>query len=226
MIVNSGPALEMSVDFARSPAEIAACNELIAQTYLDEYGVVLTSDSSVDPDGGVERLPDRLLMGHVGDQLVASSGLYVEDTYVGAYGRIPPGDIQQMLHEAGVDADAPRTMIELTKAVVRKDFKKRGLGRLLLGVSHARTFLDAGEDPPLLVLCGKVSILRLWRVLGIRTRRIRPFPVYRNHARYRAPGDPVESHLVIPELDIHPRWYGLTVPSTVAVDYFGVHHAR
>lgn len=224
MIVSTGNSIELDISIPTEPAHIEACNSLIAETYLREYGVVMTTDQT-DPNGGIERLPDRLMMGRIGEEIVACSGLYVGNTYVDAYGRIEPDEITNILHQAGVNADRPRTHIELTKAVVRKDYLKRGFGRLILGSSHASAFLDAGPDSPLLFLCGKVSILRIWRALGIRTRRIREFPVFKNHARYRAPGDPVESHLVIPELDIHPRWYRLDVPSTVAVDHFGVHHA-
>lgn len=220
MNLSIAPTLALRFSIAETDSDIATCQSLISDTYLRDYGVEMTPDRT-DPNGGIERLPDRLLMATDGGEVVACSGLYLHKTYVEEFGHITDVDLNRVLQAAGVSTATKRPTIELTKAVVRRDYRKRGLGRLLLGMSHSRVYMDVLDAPPVLLLCGKVSILQLWRVLGIRTRRMSEFPTYRNHARYRQPDDPVESHIVIPEIDIHPRWYDMTLPTTITVDVLG-----
>ncbi|MEZ4322308.1 MAG: hypothetical protein R3F61_32845 [Myxococcota bacterium] len=214
------PSLRMSVGLAESPTDVAACEELVAETYLREYGVLMTPDRT-DPDGLVERMPDRFVMGRVDGELVSCAGLYVGRTYVEEFGGVTREDIDRVLNDAGVWEDRPRVRVEYTKVVVRQEFGRRGIGRHFIGATHSADFLRVDGQPPVLLVCAKLSILRLWRAVGIRTRKLRDFPAYRNHARYRRSGDPMESHLIIPEQDIHPRWYDLSLPATLDVGVLG-----
>lgn len=209
---------DVTVRLAETAADEQRCKTLIASVYGDIYGVAMTSEAA-DPDGGLETFPDRYLMGEVEGEIVACSGLYTRHTYVERFGQLTPGDIAGFASECGARDAAQRRRYELTKLVVAPAWSRLGLGRRFVGASHARAFLglDSGDLPPLLLLCGKTSVFRMWDAMGIHTRCIRPFPVYRNHERYRRPDDPIESRLVIPEIDVAPRWYHLTFPATLGI---------
>lgn len=199
--------LRVEVRLARSRSDIEACQQLMAETYLRAYGVVLTY-GEVEPDGGVERFPDRYVMGLVGDELVASAGLYVHETYVERYGHLQSEEIARVTRAAGIEGGELRPRVEYTKAVVDPRWGRRGIGRHFIGATHSRAFLAVDGADPLVLCCGKLSVFRnLYEPVGLHTRTIKAFPLYRNHARYRTPNDPMESRLSIPELDIDPKWY-------------------
>lgn len=214
------PSFQLSLSLAETAEQIEACRVLITETYEREYGVRMSYDES-DPNGSVERMPDRLVMGRSNGELVACAGLYIGETYIERYGEVDPAEVDRMVVDAGVLEETPRVHVEYTKAVVRKDLTGRGLGRLFFGAAHNRDFLSIDGRAPALLVCGKLSVLGLFRAVNIRTRRIREFPFYQNHARYRAPGDPMESHLIIPEIDIHPRWYDRSLPFTLVPGILG-----
>lgn len=220
MILNATPAFRLHVSLAETPEQVAACRALIAETYLREYGVRMTPDEA-DPNGLRERMPDRYAMGVIGEQLVACAGLYIGRTYIEEYGQVTGEEIDRVLTDAGVWDPSPRVRVEYTKVVVREGWGRRGIGRLFIGATHSHTFLEVDGRTPVLLVCAKLSILRMWRLIGIRTRLLKEFPAYRNHDRYRASGDPMESRVIIPELDIHRRWYDPTLPTTLSIDVLG-----
>lgn len=198
--------LPIEVHIASTPEEIAQCKALAAEVYEREYGVRLT-DHLLNPLGYRERFPDRFVMGYVNGRFALSAGLYVGETYAQMFGRLTNDDIRPVLEEAGCPEAIDRPRVEYTKLVIKPEFARKGLGRRFLGMTHSRDFLSVDGGLPLLLLCGRRSMFQLFHSVGIRTRTLKPFPWYRNHERYRSASDPMESRLVIPELDIEKRWF-------------------
>lgn len=216
-------SLRVEIREAETELELDACRALVADTYERWYGVRF-ADRRADPNGRLEPFPDRFAMGLVGGQLVASAGLYVRQTYVERFGRVSDDDIAAAMARAGVEPDVARPRIEYTKLVVRYGWEGHGIGRHLLAATHCRAFLGADENgvPPLVLACGKRSVFsRFYDAMGIRTRPIKPFPKYRNHERYRSDDDPMDSRLIIPEIDVHARWYRQAMPGEVVIEPVG-----
>jgi GNAT superfamily N-acetyltransferase len=211
----------MELRIALSHEDVLQCQELIAETYNDEYGVVF-SDDDYDLDGGIERWPHRYLMGIVARQVVASAGLYVRDTYVENFGNVSDEEIDILIRHAGAapQFSAARKR-EITKVVVRKGFRGRGYGSFFLGCAHARDFLQVDTEPDapeVLVCCARRSIWdALWHGAGIRTRPIKDFPLYRVHERYRSPADRMDSRLVVPPIDVPRHWLDRAIPGEYEV---------
>lgn len=216
--------VDLVVRLASRPDEIERCRALARETYQRDYGVLLTDDPP-DPNGFRERFPDRFVMGLIDAELVACAGLYVGRTYVEQFGRVTEHDLTEALRPVGRTDAIARPRVEYTKVVVRRDHSGRGLGRRFIGMSHAREFLAADGEVPLLLVCARVSTFALWNAVGIHTRPLRPFPWYRNHERYRSVADPMESRLVIPELDIDRRWYETRLSNAADLEPRGAVHA-
>lgn len=200
--------MHIEVRVAKTAAEVAACKELSGRVYYEQYGVKLT-DGLCNPLGYRERFPDRFAMGFIDGKFAACAGLYVGETYVERFGRVDDALIASVLEEAGCPEAISRPRVEYTKVVVDPAFGGQGIGRRFIAMTHAREFLEVDGEIPLLFVCARYSVFRLWQAVGIRTRPLRPFPWYRNHERYRSSADPMESRLVIPELDIDKRWFEL-----------------
>lgn len=213
--------VDLQVRLVTTEADAAACQALIASVYASRYGVSMT-DAKVDPNGRVESFPDRYAMGLVGDELVACTGLYTRRTYVERFGDVSDADIARVLDEAGVKDGHLRRRFEYTKIVVKPRWCGRGIGQTFIGATHARAFLCAEPTeqaglPPIVLVCANLRVFRLWERVGVRTRRLKSFPTYANHERYRSDDNPMESRLVIPELDVDPRWYDMPLPGAVRV---------
>jgi hypothetical protein len=219
-------ALDVTVRLAEAPEDVRRCRDLVSAVYEGAYGVAMTSGAA-DPDGGLETFPDRFVMGEVDGELVACAGLYTRQTYVERHGEVTRDEVAAVARAAGVADAEERVRYEYTKIVVAPAWTHLGLGRRFIGASHCAEFLclDSGAHPPLLLVCAKLSVFRLWDAAGIHTRHLRPFPDYRNHARYRSPHDPMESRLVIPERDVDRRWYDLKLPSNLPMTSPGARHA-
>lgn len=212
--------MKLEVRIARTRAEILRCQYLIAETYNRQYEVVF-SDDGYDLEAKIEPWPHRYVMGLADGEHVAACGLYLSDTYVERFGQVSDGEIQALVDGAGAGArySAARKR-ELTKLVVDPRFRGTGLGRVFLAAAHAHDYvqLDARE-PNLLIACAKRSIWEnLHDRLGIRTRVIKPFPLYKVHELYRSEADPMDSRLIIPDLDIPPRWYDLALPARLDLE--------
>ncbi len=215
--------MKVRVSLARSRADIVRCQYLIAEVYNREYEVVF-SDDRYDLDAKIEPWPHRYLMGHVDGELAGTFGLYLRETYVERFGGVTDDDVKPMVEAAGASS---RFVLEgkreLTKLVVRPPFRGTGLGRFLVAAAHAHTFSQMEtEQGRLLVICAKRTIWEnLWTRMGIRTRVIKPFPLYRVHELYRSEDDPMDSRLIIPDLDIPERWYRLGIPGDYEIDAAG-----
>jgi hypothetical protein len=211
----------LHIRLAESRADVLRCQQLIAGIYNQAYQVVF-SESGYDLEAKIEPWPHRYVMGFFGDDLVCAAGLYLDNTYVERFGQVTPDEFKSVIDEAGA---APRfdwrRKREYTKIVVREDMRGRGLARFFLAATMSRDFLQVGtqpDEPAVLVICGKVSILgRMWESIGIRLRPIKPFPIYRVHELYSSPADPMVTRMIIPEIDIPPKWYNLELPGTYAV---------
>ncbi|HEX8791143.1 MAG TPA: GNAT family N-acetyltransferase [Polyangiaceae bacterium] len=215
--------MKLSLRIAATRAEALRCQYLIAQIYNEEYEV-LFSDDRYDLTAKIEPWPHRYLMGIIDGELACASGLYLRDTYVERFGDVREGDVRALVAEAGAgDRYGASPCREITKVVVHKRWRGRGLGRAILAAAHTVAFLEQqATAPPLVVFCAKLSIVRnLWDAIGVRSRTIKPFPFYKVHELYRTDADPMESRLVIPALDIPPRWYDLAVPGEYPLETLG-----
>lgn len=217
--------IQLEIRIARKRSEILQCQYLIAAIYNRHYDIVFSAEGA-DLDAKIEPYPHYYVMGLVDGELIACAGLYVRETYVERYGQVDDAEIQQLLRQAQAENRySLACKHEYTKLVVRQDFEGRGIGRFFFAATHTRDFLQLDTTTPaLLVVCAKLSIFRnLYDIVGIHTRRIRPFPIYRVHERYSSVEDPMESRLIIPDLDIDKRWYDRQLPGIFPVESFGEH---
>jgi GNAT superfamily N-acetyltransferase len=210
------------VQVARSRREILRCQQLIAEVYNKEYEVVFSEDR-YDLDAKVEPWPHRYIMALAEQELVAAIGLYLRDTYVERFGDVSQAEIERLLVDAGASGRyAPARKREITKVSVRHDRRGRGYGRFLLTCAHSRDFLELDSPPAapnLLVCCARRSIWdNMWGKSEIRTRRIKEFPFYKVHELYRSAEDPMDSRLIIPELDVPQRYYERRIPGQYEVE--------
>jgi GNAT superfamily N-acetyltransferase len=205
----------LEVKIAVKRAEVLHCQYLIAEAYNKHYDIFFSSDA-VNLNARIEPYPDRYVMGMLDGELVATAGLYLRDTYAERYGEVTNSEIERLLVQAGASKKySARRKREYTKIVIRPDWQGCGIGRQFFKMTHVRTFLQLdAEGSCVVVACAKVSIFRgLHDALGIRTRLIKPFPHYQVHTLYRTEDDPMETRLVIPDLDIPPEVYDQPLPS-------------
>lgn len=209
--------MKVRLQIAERRAEVLACQYLVAEVYNHEYDIVF-SDDSYDLDAKIEPWPHRYLMAFVEGDLVGCVGLYLRDTYVQRFGRVSDDEIRDIVIAAGADPArwSPARKREPTKLSVRRSRRGMGLGRALIGAAHATAFRDVDGDPNaphLFVACAKRSIWKSqWGAIGIGSRPIKPFPIYKVHERYSSPEDPMDSRVLIPDLDVPPSWLDLSIP--------------
>jgi GNAT superfamily N-acetyltransferase len=193
--------------------EVLQCRKLIAEVYNHDYEVVFSEDH-YDLAAKIEPWPHRYLMAMLGDELVASCGLYTHNTYVERFGNVSENDLSTVLRCAGADCSYDMGELrEFTKMSVRHEWRGRGIGVWLTGAAHSRHFTEVDRDRALMIFCAKTSIINnIFHRAGLRTRRIKEFPFYKVHELYRSQTDPMESRLIIPVLDIPEKWYELVLP--------------
>src|SRR6185503_3611114 len=200
--------MDLEIKLAIKRGDILRCQYLIAESYNRRYDIFFSNDV-VNLNARIEPYPDRYAMGLIGGELVATAGLYVQETYVERFGGVTAADIDRLLREAGAAGRySAQRRREYTKLVIRGDWEGRGVGRQFFKATHCRGFLqlDAEPDKPCAIFySATLSIFqKLHARAGIRTRRIKPFPLYEVHSLYRSDDDPMESRLTVPDLDI-PR---------------------
>lgn len=213
--------MKISLALADTRAEVLACQYLIAEIYNRDYEVVF-SDDSYDLDARIEPWPHRYLMGSIDGELVATVGIYLHSTYVERFGQVSDELIDRTIVEAG---GAPRHCAarkrEITKLSVKRDVRGRGLGGFMVAAAHSRSFLQVDSNPArpnVLVTCATRSIwASMHGPLGIRTRVLAPFPEYKVHELYRSADNPMDSRLIIPEIDVPERWYERPIPGEYEV---------
>ena len=201
------------LEIATTSADVLRCRQLVAEVYNRRYGVVFSQDT-YDLDAKIEPWPHRFLMGTIGGEIAAVCGLYVRNTYVERFGLVTHDEVEARLRLAGLggryDAAARR---ELTKLVVAPCWRNSGLGPLFIAIAPARAFVETrAERPPLVTFCVVRSMGRLVQRHGIRPRHLKPFPYYKVHELYRSERNPMDSYLVIPELDVPDRFRDLRIP--------------
>lgn len=215
--------MKVRLQIAEARAEVLACQYLVAEVYNHEYHVVF-SDDSYDLDAKIEPWPHRYLMAFVEGELAGCVGLYLRDTYVERFGRVTDEEIRDIVIAAGADPGrwSPSRKREPTKLSVRRPKRGLALGRVLMGAAHSNAFRDVGgspDEPHLFVACAKRSIWEsVWGRAGIATRPIKPFPIYKVHEHYSSPEDPMDSRVLIPELDVPLPWLELQIPGEHDLD--------
>lgn len=210
--------MKLRISIAERRADVLRCQYFIAEIYNKHYGIMFSEDIH-DLEARIEPYPQRYLMGTVDGELVTAVGLYTRDTYVERYGCITDEELMAQVAQAGVaDLYPSPVKRELTKLVVKEGWEGLGLARLIHTTGHARAFVEAGTDRPVLVLvCAKVSIIdNLFLPKGrVRARFLAPFPRYPVHSDYRSERDPMESRLTIPEVDVPPDVRAQVLPFEV-----------
>ena len=208
----------LRISIAKTRAEVLRCQYFIAEIYNKHYQIMFSEDGH-DLDARIEPYPQKYLMGTVDGQLVCAVGLYTRNTYVERYGGITDDELQAKLEEAGVsEAYVGATRRELTKLVVRDGWESYGLARTILNAAHSRVFCEGDWDndgrPVLLLICATMSILdRFFAPKGpVRARYLAPFPRYPIHSEYRSEKDPMQSRLIIPDVDIPAALRELALP--------------
>jgi hypothetical protein len=194
---------------------------MIASVYNEQYGVVFSEDV-YDLDNKIEPWPHRYLIGSLDGDVVAVCGMYMRSTYVERYGLVTGEDIVAALREAGVDGRYdPSNRREITKLVVARRFRNRKITPALMACSLARRFAEMeAERPPLVTFCAVRTMRRLIERHGIRTRHLKPFPLYKVHEAYRSESNPMDSYLIIPELDVPRSFRDLSIPGEYDLDSF------
>ncbi|MGH7617262.1 MAG: GNAT family N-acetyltransferase [Gemmatimonadaceae bacterium] len=199
---------------ARTREDVARCQYAIAEVYNRQYGVVFSEDHH-DLEAKIEPWPHRYLMVLHDGVLAATIGLYLRNTYVERFGQVERQEFADMLGAPNTTEryDVSR-LREITKLVVQPEFRGQNLARFTLGCGHARAFCQTEAIAPhLITFCSKRSIVEhVYAPTGLCHRLIKPFPMYKVHELYRSPEDPMDSYLMVPEADIPPRWYELSLP--------------
>jgi len=209
--------MKLTLAIAQSRADIMRAQALIAEIYNSEYEVVF-SDGHYDLVAKVEPWPHRYVMGTIDGELACAAGLYVHSTYVERFGLVDAMDIRALRRQAGLSVDDLPNR-EVTKLVVNPKFRGLGLSRMILGAAHTRAFLDADGSKPNLLLSSKRSLIRtMHNREGIHPRVIKPFPIYKIHERYASPADPMDSYLILPELDIPASLYDRKIPEEYKIE--------
>lgn len=205
--------MKLRLEIAATSAEVLRCKQLVAEVYNGRYGVVFSQDH-YDLDAKIEPWPHRFLMGLVDGEIAAVCGLYMKDTYVERFGGVSRDDFGACLEAAGVDGTTGASQVrEFTKLVVSPRWLNSGLGPLFIAIAHARAFLEIeAARPPLVTFCIVRSVRRLVERHGIRPRHLKPFPLYKVHELYRSESNPMDSYLVIPELDVPKHFRELCIP--------------
>jgi hypothetical protein len=198
---------------------VLRCRQLVADVYNRQYGVVFSEDH-YDLDAKIEPWPHRFVMGTIQGELVAVVGLYVRNTYVERFGLVTDDDVMAVLREEGLDGRfRPLHRREVTKLVVAPAYRHGPLSRLVTGCAFSRSFACMDADAPTVVtLCSVRTIRGFVERLGIRTRYLKPFPIYKIHEKYRSEANPMDSYFVIPDLDVPPFLRDLAIPGEYDLD--------
>lgn len=210
--------MRVRVSVATRRAEVLRCQYFIAESYNQHYAIMFSEDV-FDLEARIEPYPHRYIMATVEGELVAAMGLYIRETYVERYAGVTDEEIAAELERSGVaDQHQGAVKRELTKLVVKDGWHGRGLARLLHDVGHARAFVEADAEGPVLVMvCARLSVYQsLFAPRGvIGSRFLAPFPRYPIHSVYRSEADPMETRMTIPALDVPTELRELSLPYEV-----------
>ncbi|MDA1353781.1 MAG: hypothetical protein O3A01_04830 [bacterium] len=216
----SASTVTIEVKEAIKRSEIIESQYLIAEVYNKYYKIFFSKDYS-DLEAKIEPYPHRYIYAKVGDEIVGCAGLYTHNTYVEKYGDVSTEDIINTLLSLNLDPNHYNLeeKREITKIVSKPEWVGKGIGAFIWGAAYSKFFLgNQTEKPPIITCCAKLSTFQYFeKFTGITTHKIKSFPEYKIHEYYRSQRDPMESRLVIPNLDIPNRWYNLKIPSVYNV---------
>jgi GNAT superfamily N-acetyltransferase len=205
--------LQVHFQIAKTNYDVSQCRSLIAEVYYKKMGITF-ADDTFDIENKIELYPHHYLMGLVQGELVACIGLYLHSTNPERYGKVTDIEVDMLLKKAGVCRKySGKYKRELTKFVVKEEWRNKGIGKRLLAAAHSKDFIHMNEEKPhVLINCATLSMFKhFWQPLGIGNRPIKPVPIYKIHEFYRH-HQIMESRLTIPSLDIPARWYHFQIP--------------
>ncbi|MBT5856360.1 hypothetical protein HOH87_07005 [bacterium] len=205
---------------AQKRSDIIRCQYLIAERYNKYYKIFFSKDTA-DLNAKIEPYPHKFLMALHEDELVGVIGLYTHNTYIETFGNVSTGEIKKISHQ--LTKEKPNTtFVEVTKLVITSKWIGTHLSQLLLGAAFSKTFLSSSVNDSQNIIvgtCAKISVFKhLFTPVGISTHLIKDFPKYKVHELYGTKKNPVQSRLIIPELDVPKQLYDLQIPGTHAID--------
>ena len=201
---------------AEKRGDIIRCQYFIAEIYNKRYNIFF-SNEKYDLNAKVEPYPDYYIMACVDSKIVGCVGMYLKNTYIKKYGNVSNEDIDKIIKEANLSEFYSSEYVrEVTKLVIDPKFSKTGLGALLIQAAYSKFFLNQGDQTAAyaVVFCGTLSSVKLHEPAQVSTRRIREFPFYSVHDKYRSSKDPMESHIVFPKQDIPKEVRDIAIPGT------------
>lgn len=208
------PTMTVDMRAADNRGEVLRCQDLIASIYRPQYGVTFSADS-FDLEAKIESWPHAYLFGTWRGDLVCTAGLYLRNTYVERFGDVAIAIIDDQLVRMSATGYSSSRLREVTKVVVAPEYRGRGLGRILVAAAHSKAFLQQDTPHPALSIgCARLSIYRRVFDAVLRSHRLKDFPSYPAHEKYRSPQDPMESRLIIPTLDVPREYYEHPLPGT------------
>ena len=211
----------LDLRIAHSIKDRVHCKYLIASIYNAKYGIFFSKEMA-NPNARVEPWPHEFLMAFIDGQLAACAGIYIRSTYVDRFGNVAPQEFQSVLDAALCsDQYTIENKCELTKLVVHPAYQRLGIDVFFGGAIHSKDFvnlkragdLDNFSGDRIIVNCARRKMYDyFYGPLGIHTRKVKDFPRYAAHQKYSSADDPMETHMIIPHLDIPPKWLNLAIP--------------
>ncbi|MGB3209046.1 MAG: hypothetical protein WBB28_28985 [Crinalium sp.] len=200
------------IKVAKTLSEINQCKTLISEIYYQQYGITF-SDFISDPEAKIESYPQYYLMALSCEILVGTVGLYTAGTNVEKYGNLTEEDIREVLIQAKASDRFSGKVRELTKWVVKKEWRSKKIAEVLLSAALSQDFLHINEkEPHVIVASGSSSIFNFAKTFNVRIRKIKLMPLYKVHENYRSHEHHLEICLCIPDIDIPKEIYLAKLP--------------
>ncbi|RAP32698.1 hypothetical protein DID77_04265 [Candidatus Marinamargulisbacteria bacterium SCGC AG-439-L15] len=212
----SKDAIKLTVKIAETRGEIIQCQYLIAASYNRYYKIFFSRDI-YDLEAKIEPYPHRYIMAQIDGELIGAAGLYTNNTYTEKFGDVSNDEIKEKLRSEEIDIKdySINQKHEITKVVCSPKLTGNGIGAFLWGCANSETFLypEKTSQKPLIMCCAKPSVFNYFEEsTGIKTRKLKKFPVYKVHELYSAKDDAMESRIIIPEIDVPETWYKMAIP--------------
>lgn len=208
----------LQVKVADSSADILECQSLIAESYQEEFGISLC-DRSFNPKEKVELYPHYYLMGTIEDELVATMGLYLYNIQSQQYAYLTDREIESALNKEGLDAIvSSKNKRELSKFVVKKEWRNTGVSKAFLGLAHSKDFIHLiGDGSHILINTAFSPMFKVLDSIGIKSQAIKTTPANKIYPNYRS-DRPLETRLTVPYFDIPSCWYNFNLPGQYPIE--------
>ncbi|MGF1490775.1 MAG: hypothetical protein ACFBSE_27090 [Prochloraceae cyanobacterium] len=218
LVITKTQSYSLQVKLAETNAEIVECQSLIADIYYENFGISLC-DRSFKPQEKIELYPHYYLMGLVNEELVATIGLYLYNINSQQYARVTDREIESVLNKDGLDLIvSSKSKRELSKFVIKKEWRNKGLGKVFLGLAHSKDFIHSiGDGSHILVNTAFSPMFKVLDSIGIASKLIKTVPsnkVYPNYYSDR----PMETRITIPYFDIPSCWYHFNLPGEYIIE--------